>query len=330
MVERDKDLLDLGNTGDLRLEGKAQPLTVELMPDGRVRAPRQRTRELLRVRLQRAELLPTNADWAVFRNLERGLGEITDGGGGREVVLAGCLGAKGVSLIDTIGFLASGLQTGVLSVIEGDVERSVYFSSGDVIWASSTAPEDGIGEFLVRRGRLTPSQLATMAREGPERIGRASVERGFITSHDLWSLVQSQLTEIFDHIIATERGLWTFSRLDADALGASHVQFSTQGLLMDALRKLDEMRVFREVVRSPASLVSWLPEVLDDPEPERLFRRVDASAQDDLAPIVPHLKGAASVQELIRLSGKSEFFVSRVVYHLHRARLISVRESTPS
>lgn len=330
LSEADKLDLDPGSTGDLKLESRSQPLTVELMADGRLRAPRQRTRELLRVRLQRAELLPTSPEWALFRNLERGLGQIQDHSGGREVVLAGTLGPSGVSLIDTIGFLASGLQTGVLSVIEGEVERSVYFSSGDVIWASSTAPEDGIGEFLVRRGRLTGTQLAAMARESPERIGRASVERGFISSHDLWAMVQAQLMEIFDHIIQAERGLWTFSRLDADALANSQVQFSTQGLLMDALRKLDEMRVFREVVRSPSSLVAWTPEILNDEHPERLFLRVDASVKDDLIPIVPHLSGTLSIQDLIRLSGKGEFFVSRVIYHLHRARLVTVRESTPS
>lgn len=322
--------LNPGATGDLRLENRSQPLTVELMADGRIRAPRQRTRELLRVRLQRAELLPTSPEWALFRNLERGLGHLQDNAGGREVVLAGCLGPAGVSLIDTIGFLASGLQTGVLSVIEGDVERSVYFSSGDVIWASSSAPEDGIGEFLLRRGRLTPTQLAAVARESPERIGRACVDRGFLSSHDLWAMVQAQLMEIFDHIIATERGLWTFSRLDAEALANSRVQFSTQGLLMDALRKLDEMRVFREVVRSAASLVAWTPEILNDEHPERLFQRVDPSVREDLAPIVPHLAGTLSIQELIRRSGKGEFFVSRVVYHLHRARLVTVKESTPS
>lgn len=302
------------------------PRLVELLPDGRLRAPSAETRERLRVRLSRAELLATGADWAVLRTLDApgtdaGLAEQLEPQ--REVVCCGTLRESGISLIDFIGFLATGDQTGVLAVATQDVERSIYLHRGNVVWASSTCPDDRLGEFLVRRGKLTREQLQTaVSRHGETRLGRACVECGFIAAHELWNMVQAQLLEIFDRILSTEEGLWSFSRISSEALAESHIHLSTQGLLMDALRRLDEMRVYRQRIRSSDVLVQRL-QIPDDELERRLARLKDvdpASAQS----LLRHAPRAVTVLEMMRILGKGEFEVTRLVYHLLQAELVEI------
>jgi hypothetical protein len=323
----DPGMLEPASTGDLVIRGSGETLIVELMSDGRLRAPRERTRQILRERLARAEVLNTGPGWAVFRTLNdsspphsRDHAEAE-----RETVMTGTLGESSVALIDIIGFLASGLQTGALSVMSREVERTIYLLRGDVVWASSSSPEDQIGEFLVRRGKITRNQLASVTQASPRRVGRACVERGFVAAHELWKLVQDQLREIFDRMLSSERGMWSFARVSEEALSESQVTMPTQGLLMDAVRRLDEMRLYREVIRSSGAIVRRLDVSMDAKGGAQARLGKLEPQERDLAMLVyAALPATATVQDLMHLLGKAEYEITRLVYHLHRARLVEI------
>ncbi|MBI4817491.1 MAG: DUF4388 domain-containing protein [Deltaproteobacteria bacterium] len=323
--------LNAAHSGDL-LENQDEPLIIELMRDGRLRAPLEETRELLRDRMTRAEVHRTGPGWLLLRSVDPVAGPSSreQAEENREVVMAGTLGESALSMIDVLGFLAQSAQTGVLSVSTGTENRSIYLSEGDVVWASSTVPDDQLGEFLVRRGRITRDALAMVTKKGPRRIGRACVDLGLLKAHELWDMVQAQLTEIFDAALASDRGIWTFARVSPERLGASQVHMSTQGLLMDSVRKFDEMRMYREVVRSANVSVfcvdAHLPN-LHDPR----FERIEEDLRGPAYELVRRLDGEYTVRDLMRLMGKSEYEITRLVYHLRAARLVRLAapESVP-
>jgi len=300
---------------------------VEMKDDGRLLSPSPVVQEELGVRLRRAELFPTSPAWTVFRSME--LSASREPPAPREVVCCGTLGENGLSLIDFMGFLATGYQTGVLTVASDDAQRSVYVHEGDVVWASSTVPEDRLGAFLLRRGKITREQLSTAMRGGQSPLGRACVEYGFLAAHELWSMVQAQLTEIFDQILRTEVGLWTFSRISSEALAESRIHLSTQGLLMDALRRLDEMKLFRQTIRSSQALVQRraVPEGTETADLVANVRDVDAGEAEDLLRQLPR---SATIQELMRYLGRGEFEVTRLVHHLLRANIVELVNPEPA
>jgi hypothetical protein len=145
-------------------------------------------------------------------------------------------------------------------------------------------------------------------------------------------MVQAQLTEIFDRMLESEDGIWSFSRVSEAALAESQVHLPTQGLLMDSLRKLDEMRHYREVVRSVNSIVRRVdppgtapgtlrpPIDLADPR----FQRLAQEARESSIAMYQQLPAVTSVQDLMKLSGKAEYDVTRLVFHLSRAQLVQV------
>lgn len=322
-------LPDSETTDDLeRLAELDTDWRVQLEADGRLLSPSPVVQQLLSDRLHQAELLPTSSEWTVFRSLGTPA-PLPEAAPPREVVCCGVLGESAISLIDFMGFLATGYQTGVLTVASDEVQRSVYVHEGDVVWASSTAPDDRLGEFLLRRGKITREQLQTAMRRGQTRLGRACVECGFLAAHELWSMVQNQLTEIFDQILRTEHGIWTFSRISSEALAESRIHLSTQGLLMDALRRLDEMKVFRTKVRSSQALVrrATLPDGRSTDDLLANLREVDTQEAQSLLHQLPR---SVTVQELMRYLGRGEFEVTRLVYHLLGAGLVELVNAEPA
>lgn len=314
---------DLASTGDLVLRESEEPLVVELETDGKLKAPRDRARQLLRARLTRAELLPTGLGWALFRSVGPTPPPSTRARADaeREVVMAGTLGEGGIALIDLIGFLAQGLQTGELTVTRDDVVRSVFLLHGDVVWASSTAPSDAIGEILVQRGWMTKTLLAELVSTDPARVGRLSVERGIVAAHELWGLVQQQLREIFEATLSCERGVWAFARASEESFAASQVILPTQGLLLDAMRRIDEMRLYRETVRSTST---ELRKIEPPPDVRAETAKLDDAERTLLSSVYRALQGTTTVLGLVHASGRSEFEVTRAVFRLHKLGLVDV------
>ena len=311
------------------LEALAEPegrLEVELLPDGRMRAPQAATRRILRDRLRHAEVLPTGPGWAVLRSMGASGSETADNP--RRVVAAGAVGNSGISIVDFIGFLATGYETGVLTVSHGHVERAVYFYKGDVVWASSSVLDDRFGQFLLQRGKITPQQLNTVTNQtGNTRIGRLCVERGYLSPHELWSLVQAQLREIFDRLLIMERGTWSFARVSSDILAESQIHFSTQGLLVDTLRRLDELKVYRQRLQNADVLLERVVEG----KTEDLGKRLKDESLAEAEALLEHLTAPMTIRDLMRVVHNGEFEVTRAAYNLVRSNFLRVVEiSEPS
>lgn len=298
---------------------------IEMQRDGRMSAPAPETRALLRNRLRRAEVLPTAPGWAVIRTITST--DDPDPPNERTVVAAGIIGPLGVALVDFIGFVAGGYETGVLTASDEEVERSVYFLNGDVVWASTTADEERLGEFLTRRGIITPSQLQTVLHTGRNcRIGEALVRQGFLAAHDLWAMLRAQLQEIFGSLVSAEKGMWSFARVSSETLAASQMHLPTQGLLVDALRRMDELKVYRQRVRSSQVVMQRLGNAPLSPTDRARFQKEHLGELVDQ--VLSELHRPASVSDLMRRLRSSEFELTRVVYHLLRANLIEQVEHT--
>jgi hypothetical protein len=307
----------------------APRMTVELLPDGRMRAPHANARDLLRDRLKQARLLPCAPGWLVLR--AEGESRVPPPADAPEVVAAGVLGPQGISLIDFVGFLETGDGTGVLTVARRELERALFLRKGTLVWATSTEAEDQLGALMVRRGRLTEEQRVLLEADptGRSHLGQAAVQRGFITQDAAAEMMHAQLVEIFDHMLAMSEGIWTFARVPEGALDHAPLQISAQGMLMDALRRMDEMMVFRQRIRSSAVRLARVGRQSatrqeSGPTTADLVHRMEGEVRDFAEALLSALSAPASVAELMRKLGCSEYEATRSAYHLMRANLVQV------
>ena len=241
----------------------------------------------------------TSPDWLVFlRTPPRG-GIVQTR---PRVVLAGDCGT--FPLADLIAFLGQSRWTGLLKLQSTDAERQLGLKEGEVRWAHSDAPTERIGEVMMRLGYVTRPQLEGVLNDTPpSRVGRALVERNLMQAHDLWKCVTEQVSEIFHAMMLTKDGAFVAIDEELDDKSVHNLNVSMQSLLMDSIRKIDEMAHFRK--RIPHARVHVGKKRVSDgklePEEDKVLALLD---------------GQKTVAELGQATRMSEFDITRVVYRL--------------
>jgi hypothetical protein len=252
-------------------------------------------------------LLPTAPD------LLAALRQPPEGGRSKSprVVLIG--DASGFPLSDLIAFLGQSRWTGTLRLHAPGGERSVVLKDGEVHGASSEDPADRLSEVLVRIGHAARHDVEDALRDNPpSRVGRALVDRGLLQPHDLWACVTQQVSDIFHAIVLAREGSFTLVDQEPEEKTGT-VQLSTQSLLMDAIRKIDELQHFRQ--RIPHGRVYVTKK-----------RPSDGKLHPDEDRLLALANGQRTVLELAQASKLSEFDATKIIFRLLEGGYASVSE----
>jgi hypothetical protein len=282
-------------------------LTLEIDENGDVSTPSRAVRRRLAAAAGTWRVLPSAGDLMVLQRTR-------DGGTQAAVALAGEVDGPG-ALAGVLSFVHFSQWDGALSVVAGATRKTIFFQKGVVLSASSNVPEDRMGALLVRFGTITDEQLAAAVREvtPQRRLGTVLVERGLLTTADLYATVRRQVEEIFYSMLLVRRGAFYFvKQLDATQL-ASRLQLDTQSLLLEGLRRIDEMSWFRDKI--PSSDVvperrGGSPEGLDG-QARAVFALVD---------------GRRTLAEIAREGKLGEFAATKATFELLQTGHVALRD----
>lgn len=226
-------------------------------------------------------------------------------------VLAGDLAEMQPS--DLLNFLHQGRRTGVLLTRSDGVERGLVLLDGNVAWACSTSGGERLGELLCRIGLADKAKveaaLALQAARGQHRrLGQLLVDEQVLAEEDLTRGLRHQVIEIFLGLLVTRAGSFVFLRgVDRAALPVL-LGLDTQALLLDGLRRLDEMELYRTRVPSADSR----------PRPtSKAFPAADGDTiSEEMSLIHALADGSRSVADLAASSALGEFEATKAVYRL--------------
>jgi hypothetical protein len=276
------------------------PLHLDIDPHGRVAPQSDEARRALADRAGRFLLLPATGDLLVARRTPPAGGAAP----GARCVLAGDL--SGLPIADLVAFVHQARLSGLLTVVTGGAERAVAFKDGEVRSAHSSAPGERVDEVAVRLGFVTEAQVA-LATPGGRPPGKALVDAGALTPNDLWKCFHEQVTAVFHAILLSREG--TFFLVDeevADRTGAP-LAVSTQSLLMDGIRRIDEMSLFRARIPGPRAYLRC-----HRPRRPITLKPLEGS-------LLKLVDGQRTVAEIASLAHLSEFDATKILYHLAEA-----------
>jgi Domain of unknown function (DUF4388) len=280
--------------------------TLEIDPKGRVDASEE-ARQLLADRAGRFVLLPSTPDLVLLaRTPALGTPAPTP-----RCVLAGDLAAFPIT--DFLAFIDTTRLSGLLTISTGGVERTLAFKSGEVQGARSQASAERVGDVALRLGLVTREQLAAVE-AGSRKFGAAMIEGGLLSHDDLRRCFREQVAAVFHSILVAQSGSFWLMDDPAPDIGEP-LAMSTQALLMDGIRRIDEMSVFVTRIPSTRAVVRRRAphrEVALGGEEQELLDRVD---------------GRSTVSELARVVRISEFDAMKVLYHLAEAGYVEAVES---
>jgi hypothetical protein len=217
-----------------------------------------------------------------------------------------------------LSFVAMIRGSGKLHLKNGRLERTLHWIEGEIVFASSNSPEQSLGQFLLRNGKITQEQYEESAqRVGPHmRHGKALVQMGAISPNDLWWGVKNQALEIIYSLFTWTEGSFSFLEMGEETLNERIVlSINTSSAIMEGIRRLDESARIREKITSLDMVFAKTAEVPD-------FKELDMN-EDEIA-VYNNIDGRLSVRGLIGKSEMTDFEVTRILFQLLMARLIEV------
>lgn len=222
-----------------------------------------------------------------------------------------------IQLPDVLSFVAMIRESGKLVVRRADLERTIHWKEGEIVFASSSSNEHSLGQFLLRNGKINQEQYEESKRRVTPllRHGKILVQMGALSPKDLWWGVKNQVLEIIYSLVGWKDGEFAFFN-SAEELAQERIvlQINTSSVIMEGIRRLDESARIREKVPSLELVFARVQGVVPD------FSELDMS--DAEIAIYNDLDGRSNVRELTGRSDLTEFEVTRILFQLLSARLI--------
>jgi hypothetical protein len=278
-------------------------LHLDIDAHGRVVPHTDPARRALADRAGRFVLLPSASDLLVARRTPV-TGALADR---PRCIVAGDLSAFPIA--DFIAFVHQSRLSGVLTVCASGAERSIAFQGGEVRSAQSSAPGERVGEIAVRLGYATETQVGEATASG-RPLGKMLVDAGIMKPADLYKCLHEQVVSVFHALLLSRSG--TFALIDEDPGDrvTAPLSVSTQSLLMDGIRRIDELSLFKARI----------------PAPDAFLRRRDPARPMTLRPtenaILALVDGRRTVAEVATLAHLNEFDATKILFHLAEAGYI--------
>jgi hypothetical protein len=207
-------------------------------------------------------------------------------------------------------------RTGVLRFRRGKALKTVYISEGRLIFATSTDPDDRLGEMLLRKGVISYRGLEDSVRaiHSGKRQGTILVESGAIRSRDLVEGVSEQVQEIIYSLFGWEDGSFEFVEGPLPSREVIVLRMSTADLMIEGIRRIPGWNRIRAGVGGLE---------------QRYALSADSAAvmsgmslQKDELSVVAAIDGTATLEEICSALRGNDFVVCRSVWGLWAAGVL--------
>jgi len=215
------------------------------------------------------------------------------------------------SLPEILQLISVQQKSGVLKLTAGDDVAVVFFEAGKIVSTRDRRrnARDPLKPYLVRTGHLTEAQLKqieTIEAESRRELTDVLLSGNYMTSEGLSQALEHQIQDTLHQLLTWKTGSYHFSG-DSRTVPkfAVNVRLNTEGLLMESMRRIDEIVRYRETLSSPAMVLRPKPLATPPKEMSPQERR-----------ILPLVDGLRPLRDLIAQSKLVEFEAFEALHHL--------------
>jgi len=221
---------------------------------------------------------------------------------------------------DVFQLLDLSRKTGVLRVTSELRHNAgtIYFDGGAVIYAEIRSNPHPLGGLLLRSGKISEADLERardmQARQGdPRRLGEILVAIGAVSPRELQRQVRFQVEEVVFEVMGWREGYFSFTEGPlTDVTGEATVRISTEALLMEGARRIDEWARIEKHVPHLGVIPAYAP---------------PAEGGDiDLLPpeweVLALIDGQRDLRAIAATLGRSDFDIAKTLFGLQSAGLI--------
>ncbi|MGE5179426.1 MAG: DUF4388 domain-containing protein [Bacteroidota bacterium] len=223
------------------------------------------------------------------------------------------------SLPEILQLIAVQQKSGVLKLTAGDDVAVIFFEGGKVVSTRDRRrnSKDPLKPFLVKTGRLTDPQLRqveTIESESRRELTDILLSGNYLTGDQLTRAIEEQVQDTLHQLLTWKTGAYHFSG-DARTVPkfAVNVRLNTEGLLMESMRRIDELSRYKEELSSPAMVLR--PKALATPP---------ATMTEAERRVLPLVDGLRPLRDILAQSKLVDFEVYEALHHLLEQGVIEV------
>ena len=159
--------------------------------------------------------------------------------GARETPMSGRLGSQAVpaDVPELLHAVSESGKTGRLMLEDDGVEKQIFVSHGQIVFAASSLPDDRLGAYLLQRDQLALDDLMTLSpkvRPGV-RLGTLLVQHGVMRSSELSRAVDGQIKAIVLSLFGWTRPAYAFVEEPATPTESIQLTTPTARLIVDGI-----------------------------------------------------------------------------------------------
>ena len=227
------------------------------------------------------------------------------------------------TLPEILQLIASSRKSGTLGIQKDESIVMVYFKQGEIIYGYGPRQTYHLGQLLKDRGAITAKQLdeaidAQAKTENTKRLGEIMVQRNFIDRADLLGVVRQQVEELLYSLLSWESGSFKFYEDQFPTEEEITVQLSVENVILEGLRRLDEMNMVRETLPDLETVYTI--------SASQKGRQRDVSLKADEWNIMALVDGHRSLEDVCKLAPCPREEALRDLAHLKLAGIITKTE----
>jgi hypothetical protein len=213
-------------------------------------------------------------------------------------------------------------ETGIVSLEVNGRNDAVYFNEGKIIFASSSDPDMGLAEVLLRGGELTLQQYneAMDRLIVQRRIGALLCELGYLDPDGLLRALERQSSAIVLDVVRYRTGSYTVEFTDEFPQEIITLQLNTERLILDGIQSIEYWSLITRGLARPDRLLQQVP-AAD-------MRTYSMELSDEENHVLNLLTEPGTVAEICARSYLSNFVTCRTVWALLSVNLIAEAESS--
>lgn len=244
---------------------------------------------------------------------------------------------KEFGLADIFQLIGLQKKTGILFLKGEDETVNIHFEDGMVVKSdeSKKRPRCYLGHIMITRGKLTEAKLREcmeIQKNTGQKLGGVLISQGIINKDDLRDALSFQIKEAVYRVFRWKNGDYKFDQERVDYDRDTIVPLSTEHILMDGIRMLDEWPQIQKKLPSMSIVLKKSDAVADEEADNDIFagfadKGHESGASSDSKHILGLVNGKKSIYEIMEYSRLGEFDTCKMLVDLLDKRILSTTGS---
>ncbi|MBU1879630.1 MAG: DUF4388 domain-containing protein, partial [Chloroflexi bacterium] len=217
-------------------------------------------------------------------------------------------------------------KTGCLTISGSDGAANLFFNEGKLVQSSLDSRPEGLGETLLRSGKLTEEQYRALSGQPgantDKGLGLLAVNRRYITQEEIMRQVRGNILEIIYLLFTWEDGSFRFEPTIAPPDGAITVSMSLEGIIMEGSRRIQEWERLQDEIPDLDAFVRFTD------HPDAKMRNINLTVEE--WKVISFINPRNNIRRIAKYNAMNEFQIRKIIYGLLSAGLVEIITPQPS